>query len=210
MITYQKGGRDWQSLSLRPEVQFCSSVILAFPPSVPALQAAKITLTADELTVFSPLLLTPYYSGAVRLQTPRNLSFDAASPPNIPVAATGAPVSLAHLFSNSDIATTWSWGNNTTTTAIARQLLKDTLSKINKDPTNPAAVPKPVTDKDILRFQQNDYFPRFGPKELAGGWYDKFNKLQGVKNTYFASGLNGYETVEFALRAGSEIVETFF
>jgi hypothetical protein len=176
---------------------------------VPALQAAKLNLTPDEITVFSPLTLISYFSGAVRLQTPRNLSFSAASPPNIPVAATGAPVSLLHLFNTSDIATTWSWGNNTSK-AIARQLLKETLSKINKDPTDPAAVPVPVTDKDILGFQQNDYFPHFGPQELAAGWYDKFNKLQGVKNTYFASGLNGFETVEFALRAGSEIVETFF
>ncbi|KAH7364162.1 FAD/NAD-P-binding domain-containing protein [Rhexocercosporidium sp. MPI-PUGE-AT-0058] len=208
-ITYQKAGNDKRTPRSRPEVQQCSSVILAFPPTVPALQAAKLNLTPDEITVFSPLTLISYFSGAVRLQTPRNLSFSAASPPNIPVAATGAPVSLLHLFNTSDIATTWSWGNNTSK-AIARQLLKETLSKINKDPTDPAAVPVPVTDKDILGFQQNDYFPHFGPQELAAGWYDKFNKLQGVKNTYFASGLNGFETVEFALRAGSEIVETFF
>ncbi|KAG4428390.1 hypothetical protein IFR05_016129 [Cadophora sp. M221] len=208
VITYQKAGNSKRTRA-RTEVQPCSSVVLAFPPTVPALQAAKLTLTPDEVTVFSPLLLTSYFSAAVRLQTPRNLSFSAASPPTIPVAATGAPVSLLHLFNSSDIATTWSWGNNTST-AVARQLLKDTLSKINKDPTNPAAVPVPVTDKDILGFQSNEYFPHFGPQELAGGWYDKFNKLQGVKKTYFASGLNGFETVEFAIRAGSEIVETFF
>ncbi|PVH85846.1 FAD/NAD(P)-binding domain-containing protein [Cadophora sp. DSE1049] len=187
----------------------CSSVILAFPPTIPALQAANVKPTDDEVTVFSPLDLISYFSGAVRLQTPRNLTFSAASPPTVPVAATGAPISLLHLFNTSDIATTWSWGNGTST-AVARQLLKETLSRINKDPTDPAAVPKPVTDKDILGFQQNDYFPHFGPTELAGGWYDKFNKLQGAKKTYYASGLNGFETVEFAIRAGSEIVQTYF
>ncbi|KAH7417335.1 FAD/NAD-P-binding domain-containing protein [Cadophora sp. MPI-SDFR-AT-0126] len=208
-ITYKKGRKDKRTPRSRSEDQLCSSVILAFPPTIPALQAANIKPTDNELTVFSPLLLTSYFSGAVRLQTPRNLTFSAASPPTVPVAATGAPISLLHLFNTSDIATTWSWGNGTST-AVARQLLKETLSRINKDPTDPAAVAKPVTDKDILGFQPNDYFPHFGPAELAGGWYDKFNKLQGTKKTYYSSGLNGFETVEFAIRAGSEIVQTYF
>ncbi|KAL2072582.1 hypothetical protein VTL71DRAFT_11925 [Oculimacula yallundae] len=207
VITYQKGNGHKRTI---PKIQICSSIILAFPPTVPALLAAKLTLTPAETTVFTPLLLTPYYSSATRLQTPRNLSFAALSQPNIPVTPVGAPVSFLHLDRTSNIATTWSWGNNQTTTPIAKQLLKSTLSKVNKDPTDPAAVPEPVTDKDILGFQQNDYFPHFGPAELASGWYEKFNKLQGAKNTFYASGLNGFETVEFAIRAGSEIVETFF
>ncbi|CZT08465.1 uncharacterized protein RCO7_08200 [Rhynchosporium graminicola] len=209
VIIYKKSDQYGHGPIL-PQTQVCSSVILAFPPTIPALQAAKVVLTPAETTVFSPLRLIPYFSGAVRLQAPRNLGFSAASPPNIPVAATGAPVSLLTLFNTSNIATTWSWGNNSTTTPVALQLLKDTLSKINKDPRDPAVVGKPVIDKDILGFQQNDYFPHFGPQELAGGWYEKFNKLQGAKSTYYASGLNGFETVEFAIRAGIEIVEAFF
>jgi len=208
-IIYQKGRKDKRTPRPKPEVQLCSSVILAFPPTIPALEAANLKPTIDEAIVFSPIRLTSYFSGAVRLQTPRNLTFSAASPPTVPVAATGAPISLLHLFNTSDIATTWSWGNGTSE-AFARQLLKETLSRINKDPTDPAAVAKPVTDQDILGFQDNDYFPHFGPAELAGGWYDKFNKLQGAKKTYYASGLNGFETVEFAIRAGMDIVQTYF
>ncbi|KAK0126470.1 hypothetical protein ONS95_008067 [Cadophora gregata] len=208
-VSYHQGRKDKRTTRSRTENQLCSSIILAFPPTIAALQAANLKPTAEEVSVFSPLRLTSYFSGAVRLKTPRNLTFSAASPPTVPVPATGAPVSLLHLFNTSDIATTWSWGNGTST-AVARQLLKETLSRINKDPTDPNAVAKPVTDKDILGFQPNDYFPHFDPAELAGGWYDKFNKLQGVKKTYFASGLNGFETVEFAIRAGSEIVHTFF
>jgi hypothetical protein len=116
------------------------------------------------------------------------------------------------LFPTSNIATAWSWGpyRGNLTLDQARTLLKETLSKVNKDPTNSSAVPQPVTDADILGFQQNDYFPHFDSQQLAGGWYDKFNALQGQNNTYYASGLNGFETVEFALRAGIDIVESYF
>lgn len=145
-------------------------------------------------------------------QHPRNLGFSALSPaPNVPVAATGAPVSFLFISNASDIATTWSWGNGTTY-SVAKTLLKETLSRINKDPTNTTAAAKTVTDQDVLGFQQNDYFPHFGTAELKGGWYEKFSAVQGAgrSKTYFASGLNGFETVEFAVRAGIDIVESYF
>ena len=84
------------------------------------------------------------------------------------------------------------------------------MSKINSDPRDPSAQPKPVTDKDVLAFRKNAYFPHFDSAQLAGGWYDKFNALQGKKGTYYASGLNGFETVEFAVRAGLDVVDSFF
>ncbi|KAJ7716409.1 hypothetical protein B0H14DRAFT_2643845 [Mycena olivaceomarginata] len=46
--------------------------------------------------------------------------------------------------------------------------------------------------------------------QLEAGYYAKFNALQGEKNTYYASGLNGFETVEYAIRAGIDVAETYF
>jgi hypothetical protein len=176
------------------------------------LKAANLALTPAEKEVFTPIGITDYFSSAVRLSTPRDLTFSAASlAPNLPAPATGGPVSLLHLFNTSDIATAWSWGpyRGGETLSEARKLLKETLSKINKDPRDPNANPKPVRDRDILGLQKNDYFPHFDSAQLAAGWYEKFNALQGQKNTYFASGLNGFETVEFAIRAGIDVVESY-
>jgi hypothetical protein len=53
------------------------------------------------------------------------------------------------------------------------------------------------------------YFPHFDRRELERGFYAKFNALQGQNNTYYASGLNGFEIVEFAIRAGRDVVDTF-
>lgn len=167
----------------------------------------------DEKTVFGPFGLTAYFSSAVRLITPPDFVFNAESvAPNIPVDADGEPVAFLQPFPTSDIATVWSWGpyRGNLTADQAKTLLKETLSKVNKDPRNASAVQRPVSDADILGFQQNDYFPHFDSQQLVGGWYEKFNALQGQKNTCYASGLNGFETVEFALRAGIDIVDSYF
>lgn len=84
------------------------------------------------------------------------------------------------------------------------------LSKLDKDPSDPSAVSKPVTDKEVLAFVKHDYFPHFGTADLKSGAYGKFNDLQGKKGTYYASGLNGVETVEFAIRAGVDVVANYF
>jgi hypothetical protein len=195
------------------QIQQCSALILAFPPTLSSLNAANLNVSADEQTVFGPIGTTAYFSSAVRLNTPADFVFDAESvAPNVPVDAAGEPVAFLHLFSTSNIATAWSWGpyRGSVTADQAKTLLKQTLSKVNKDPRDANAVPQPVTDADILGFQQNEYFPHFDSPQLAGGWYDRFNTLQGHKNTYYASGLNGFETVEFALRAGIDIVNSYF
>jgi len=67
-----------------------------------------------------------------------------------------------------------------------------------------------IDNGDVLAFVKHDYFPHFDPEQLAAGWYGKFNALQGQQKTYYASGLNMFETVEGALRAGYDVVDSFF
>jgi len=200
-------------LYLPDPAQHCSSLILAFPLTLRALKAANLYLSSDEKTVFTPIGITDYFSAAVRLSTPRDLTFSAVSlTSNIPAPAIGGPVSFLHLFPTSDITTSWSWGPYRCSENLseAKKLLKETLSKINKDPRDPAAKRKPVRDRDVLGLQKNDYFPHFDSQQLVAGWYEKFNALQGQRKTYYTSGLNGFETVEFALRARLDIVESYF
>jgi hypothetical protein len=213
--------------------QNCSKLVLAFPPVMHALQAANLNLTHDEVTVFSPVGITKYWSGAVRVATPDGFTFagflretfvgllaQLLGGVNIPFIEfipwlpepAGQPVAFLRLENASDIATTYSWGKyrSNQTLASAKALLKQTLSKINKDPRNVTALPVPITDDDIKDFREWDYFPHYDQRQLDQGYYSKFNNLQGNNNTYYASGLNGFETVEFAIRAGIDIVDTYF
>lgn len=131
--------------------------------------------------------------------------------PWLPEAA-GEPVALLRLFNQSDIATTYSWGKyrSSQTLAEAKTLLEEVISKINKDPRVFGAAPQTVTDANVKKFLEWDYFPHFDQPQLEAGYYAKFNALQGENNTYYASGLNGFETVEYAIRAGIDVAETYF
>ena len=195
-----------------------------------ALKAANLDVDQREATIFSPVRIIKYWSGAVRVNTPFGDAFSgflnqnllgiitkimgglrsstafAEFMPWLP-KATGGPVSYFRLFPGSDIASTWSWGSNQTF-GEAKSLLKEVMSKLNKDPGSNAA-PIPITDKDVRDFREWDYFPHFDGHELDNGIYESFNALQGYKNTYYVSGLNGFELVEFAVRAGQDVVDTY-
>ena len=193
--------------------QQCSSVVLAFPPTVSNLKGANLDLTPQEETTFGPLGVNSYFTGAVRMDTPYGLLFRVTTPnPITPPVSAGEPVRFFKVHNDSDIATTYSWGpyRGGLTYDNARTLLTMTLSRVNKDPRDSSAKPQSVTNTDVLTFREWDYFPHFDPAELAHGWYDKFNAVQGTQKTFYISGLNGFETVEFALRAAIDVVDTYY
>ena len=217
-----------------PSTQNCQKLVLAFPPVIHALNAANLDLDQKEAAIFSPVGIIKYWSGAVRVDTPYGDAFSGFLNKNfleivsmviggsgsnatfreylpwLPKAA-GEPVAFIRIFPQSDIATTWSWGKyrSDQTLGEAKSLLKEVISKLNKDPQDASAKPKPITDADVKDFRQWDYFPHFDGQELDHGFYAKFNALQGHKNTYYASALNGFETVEFAIRAGQDVVDSY-
>lgn len=67
-----------------------------------------------------------------------------------------------------------------------------------------------VSDGDVLAFQDNEYFPHYDSKQLREGYYELFEGLQGQSGTYYASGFNMFELVEYALRAGQDVARRFF
>ncbi|KAF9067228.1 hypothetical protein BDP27DRAFT_1296459 [Rhodocollybia butyracea] len=217
--------------STTPVTQNCDKLVLAFPPVIDALNDAHLDISSTEQSVFSPVRITKYWSGAVSMDTPNatafagffsqqlldlivtaavggNVTFDQLQPA-LP-DANGEPVAFIRLFDESSIATTWSWGKyrSNQTLAEGRSLLKTVLSKVNKlhpeDSTWPST---PITDEDIREFKEWDYFPHYDTPDLDSGVYTRLDSLQGQQNTYYASGLNGFETVEFAIRAGNNIAE---
>jgi hypothetical protein len=194
--------------------QTCSAIILAFPPTSDNLHAAGLDITPTENDLFSEVMVNNYFSSAVTMSLlPDGVSYIAnSSSPGVPPPNNGEPVALLELQNNSQIVTAWSWGpfGVYESEDSAYQLLKSTLSELNKDPRNPASVPVPITDQDIKAFRKWDYFPQFNTTDLANNAYNKLNALQGTKKTYYASGLNGMETVEWAIRAGQDVAASYF
>ncbi|KAF7367885.1 FAD/NAD(P)-binding domain-containing protein [Mycena sanguinolenta] len=207
VITYSVNGT-------KSKTQSCTSLILAFPPTVKLLEEANLHLTAAEKDLFSSVQLTNYWSGAVSMDIPAAQGWYAnSSNPALPPQPEGQPVGFIRLYNQSDVVTTWSWGasNVSYTNEEAYDLLVSTLSRINyADPSNlTAAAAVPITDDDVKAFRFNEYFPHVSGAELAAGWYQRFAKLQGAHATYYASGLNSFESVEFAFRAGLDVVDNY-
>ncbi|KAF5331452.1 hypothetical protein D9758_016343 [Tetrapyrgos nigripes] len=217
------------------QVQNCSHLVLAFPPILEALQSTgsssgatvdwnttgiDMDLSPSETSVFSRVGLTAYFSGAVGMpQVPPQVAFA-----QLPTADVGQPVLMTKMHQGSGVVGTYSWGPWTPTgrgnlsVEEARNILLQTYSRVDFSPASADSEMDsentsgaiPITDQDVREFRKWDYFPRFQSEDLANGIYDKYNALQGQQKTYWASGLNGFEMVEYAIQAGKEIVETFF
>ncbi|KAF2654362.1 FAD/NAD(P)-binding domain-containing protein [Lophiostoma macrostomum CBS 122681] len=192
--------------------QECSSIIMAFPPTIENLERAGLDLTKEENDVFKDVGVHNYFSSAVEFELPFGVSYIAESAnPTVPPPNDGEPVAVLRLSEQSNVSTSWSWGPymEFESESSARELLIETLSRINKDPRNSTESPEPVTDNDVKAFRKWDYFPHFDTEPLKNDAYAKLNDLQGCKKTYWASGLQGMETVEWAIRAGRDVVESY-
>lgn len=189
-----------------PTTQRCTHLILAFPPTLPALESLNLPLTMDEIDLFMKLTITPYWSSAVSVRTPPFTSF--VQNPFKPV---GEPVAFVRLHNASDVATAWQWGD-IYTAEKAESLLVDTINKVHAG-LNISDGAQTVTARDVKALKSWHYFPHFSGEDLLadkGDAYGRLERLQGVSGTWWASGLNGFETVEFAVRAGKDLVRRHF
>ena len=55
-----------------------------------------------------------------------------------------------------------------------------------------------------------EYFPHVSPEELASGFYDKLEALQGKRHTYYTGASLSFETVENVVRYSKALVEKEF
>ncbi|KAJ9419460.1 hypothetical protein FOXG_07156 [Fusarium oxysporum f. sp. lycopersici 4287] len=196
------------------KTQLCSDVIIAFPPTSRALKKSELVLSAAERTLFAQVGVNSYFASAVRMSNlGDNLTVSQELPdPLDPFKAEGQPVYLTRLHPESSIVNVYSADDpaHPSVTRVKRHLIRD-LSKINKDLENVYADSTKLVAADIRAFSgQIDYFPHLGPEALADGWYERFNDLQGKDHTYFTSGLNSFETVEYTIRAARDLVATHF
>ncbi|KAI0087476.1 FAD/NAD-P-binding domain-containing protein [Irpex rosettiformis] len=185
-------------------IQKCSKVVLAFPPTLENLDAVGLSLSPEEHTVFSKVEVTSYWASAVSTKIPFPQSFVQT-----PFQPINAPVAFLRVFEESPIATAWSWGPSHSNASIeeATEILMQTMSDVQ---TGLAIESSMVQKDDVKRITRWDYFPHFDEAALKEGVYERYNALQGKDNTFFTSGLDGFELVEFAIRAGKDLVGRYF
>lgn len=193
IVTYGAGSR-----------QTCADVILAFAPTLENLNAIDMPLSSHEIEVFKNIDITAYYSSATLTKIAYPYLYLQS-----PLQPLGEPVGIFRVFNDSPITTTYSWGpiaSNLTIEDVTQRLVS-TLTEVQ---TGAGIADSSVSPNDVKAIRQWDYFPHFNSSVLASGVYAKYNALQGQQHTYYSSGLSGFETVEFAIRAGKDLVKSFF
>jgi hypothetical protein len=199
-----------------PAQQTCSEVVLAFPPTLSSLATAGLSLSPAEEAVFSAVRTTNYFSAAVRLNTPPLSSFQIATEtPFSSPDLTGQPIYVEGQYNTSEISLLYAVASHAQSVGEVGEVILQTLSRINGNPAdntdNGEEGTTPVTERDIKAFRHHaDYFPHFGAEALRDGLYDLFNGLQGENRTYFASGLNRVEHVEYVVVGAREVVQRYF
>jgi hypothetical protein len=208
-ITYRTKGHGGQ------RTQQCSDVILAFPPTTSALSEAKLKLSETEKILFSKVAVNSYFASAVQMdELSRNVSLRHQLPnPITPYATEGQPTYITRIHADTDVLTVWSNDipGQPDSVEVAQGLLPEVLSRLNRDLKDPEAEGAEVENRDILAFSGDvDYFPHIETEALLDGWYDQYNEIQGQQHTYYVSGVDQFEFVEYAIRAAEALVETHF
>ncbi|KAJ3903248.1 FAD/NAD-P-binding domain-containing protein [Lentinula edodes] len=192
--------------------QTCSSVVLAFPPTTRALEATGLDFTTDEASLFADVGVTAYWATAFNMS---ELPYPYAFLKNPPTPDFG-PLAMLRYFNDSPIATAYSFGtspyNESTSDSDEQviELLLQTATDLGAGIANikvgGVTTANTVTADDIKLFTRQDHFPHVLTDALAGGFYKKYNALQGKKNTYWTSGLNRFENVESAILSAKDLV----
>ncbi|KAI9933654.1 hypothetical protein ASPWEDRAFT_43466 [Aspergillus wentii DTO 134E9] len=194
------------------QTQSCSDLIIAFAPTANALKDTGIQLTPSESQVFSAVEVDNYFSGVFSLDIPPTDKLQVASAsPKIAPEGAGEPLSIDALYNETNIFLTWAWATGDQTPDEVKSTVIESLGKINKDPSDITAKSTPLAEDDVKDFEHfPNYFPHFNSTVLREGWYDKLEKLQGEKRTYYISGLNKFEAVEYVVRAAKDLVKGHF
>ncbi|KAF5381875.1 hypothetical protein D9757_007540 [Collybiopsis confluens] len=202
IITYKTSGNDFST------TQACSSLIMAFPPTPRALNAAGLDFTDQESDLFSNVGVTAYWSAAFEMNLPYPYAFLET-----PASPDFRPVVMLRYFNESTISTAYSLGPSPYNASSAasdeqvKQLLVSSANNLAKGLVQNGFTGVQEADIDVKLLTRHDYFPRVSSEALQAGFYTKYNALQGQKNTFWTSGLDRFENVESAIRAAKDLVD---
>jgi hypothetical protein len=62
----------------------------------------------------------------------------------------------------------------------------------------------------VVEVRRWKYFPHVGPVDLARGFYDDLEGLQGVRGTYYAGEVMAFSTIEVCARYSRSLVDRYF
>jgi hypothetical protein len=67
-----------------------------------------------------------------------------------------------------------------------------------------------VLPESYITYDEWSYFPHVSADDIRGGFYDRFEALQGQSNTFYCGALAAFELVETVVQYSRQMVESYF
>ncbi|MEI7512787.1 MAG: FAD-dependent oxidoreductase [Candidatus Uhrbacteria bacterium] len=153
-------------------------------------------VSSTEIGLFSKILTYDYRTYACTLKDfPKKTGY---IPGNLTISRLGHPVFWYLRFKDSDLYTFYLLGNEKVSDEEAILNIKDVVEMLGGK----------ITDVKISAHWK--YFPHVTPEEMANGYYNKLEALQGTQHTYYAGELLNFSTVDHSASYAKNLVERFF
>jgi hypothetical protein len=201
-----KGAKITYSTKSGSKTQQCSSVILAFPPLYNQISNIIHDLSADEKDILKQVKIHKYATIANYATEMKYFAYLPLLPPPFPPKLDGGrPCLISNHTRGAAVSYHWTKGNFD----VGPTDEELSLYQSENDKIIPKLFPSNDTKTNIY-VKGWDYFPHVTTKSLQDGFYEKFNSIQGEGNIYYATPLLGFELIEYSIRSGEYIADSFY
>lgn len=176
----------------------CDYLIIATPLYYEPIAQFLIDMSEEEKALFKkvsydPFIVTTYITPGLRAFTAA--TFMLPEPPMY------KPVVITRQFADNDLVSIY------TRTKYGEPVDKDKILLSNKEFILAACG---VDLGDYHTYSEFPYFPHVDASEMANKFYDRFEAMQGKKNTYYTGGLMNFELVETIVNYTKHLVKNNF
>ena len=173
-------------------------VACCLDPSMPSLVR---DLGAPERALFERVQVQPYSTTVVRMKGLPRMALGA-----IPIAPFGRTYCLIKNWDKGEGAAFYIMNP----AGLPKETLYENIKSDMAGLKSLDGTPLDVRVEELLHHEDWRYFPHVLSEDLARGFYDEFERMQGAANTYFTGGLLDFETVGNTMRYSESLVERFF
>lgn len=172
-------------------------LILACPLTADTLRTF-LSLSPEENDLFSRVISNPYVIttyGIAGLQLPERIVG------MLPIPDIGRPWAITQQFADNDFVQFYTRMERGKPFTEA-----DVIAQIEEDVTALGA----TLPAHYLTYNAWSYFPHVTVADFAQGYYERFEALQGQRNTFYCGGLAAFELVEPIVEYSRHLIETRF
>lgn len=171
------------------------ALVVACPPT--AAVPLFVDDAAQEHALFGRLRYRDYWVSAYRVEgMPDHLLDEIQVPPNPHLPPAGHPWGVSKMWADVDVVLYY--------TVVEQGTSEDDVDRLIREDTNRMGGD---VGELIVREKWDRYFPHVASTDLAAGWFEQVEAMQGEHATWYTGGAMASETIEPILRYTQDLVQ---